>query len=539
MTKNIYLMLVVFIGLLCTQVIGQTQSRYLDDIFAEVKVTTGVEYQNNVSVFPAIVSGGMQPPAQTPKLADIYEPVGDTVSSRPLLILCHSGTFFPAIVNGTFTGGRQDSLIVEMAERFAKKGYVVAAIDNRLGWLITADIEGQRKSLLEAAYRGIQDLRAAVRFFRKTVAEDGNPYSIDPTKIATGGSGTGGYLVYGAHFLKRIDQILLLKFFDFADPSNPVPYVDTMQLGDPYGLRAGTLNVPQWPTYDSDISVGFCLGGACGDQSWIEAGDPPIMSIHSPDDNFAPYDLANVLEPINNLSVIDTAAGGFAVVSRAQEQGINDLWKDLRWRDPYNLRAAELNNGFGHPELDGLWPLSRQFSPCASQCITSIPGAPADSCLPGGAPYDWIDSTTFVTAYQGAITGPERYCQNTVGVPNDPAVARTYIDSLVGYIVPRMSLALGLVTEAAVAVPVSIENSLNEQLRIFPNPANTQLTVTTTNGRLIDQVTLLNLSGQIILQRDQISRKDITIERNDLSAGIYLLKIQAGSQTSYQKVMFD
>ena len=65
---------------------------------------------------------------------------------------------------------------------------------------------------------------------RMMEADNGNPYSIDPERIATGGSGTGGYLVYGAAFLKRIDQILLLKFFDFADPMNPVPYVRSIFL---------------------------------------------------------------------------------------------------------------------------------------------------------------------------------------------------------------------------------------------------------------------------------------------------------------------
>lgn len=536
MTKNIYLTLAVLVSLLCTQAFAQT--RYIDEIFSEVTVTAGVEYQNNVSIFPFITQQSPTP-IQVPKFADIYEPNGDTVSARPLLILCHSGTFFPAILNGTFTGGRKDSLIVEMATRFAKMGYVVAAIDNRLGWATTADLETQRKTLLEAAYRGIQDLRAAVRFFRKTEAEDMNPYRIDPAKIAAGGSGTGGYLVYGGNFLKRIDQILLLKFFDFADPMNPVPYVDTTQLGDPYGLRMGSLNIPQWPTYSSDYSVGFCLGGALGDISWIEAGDPPIMSIHSPDDNFAPYMLANVLEPINNLSVIDTAAGGFSVVERANALGLNDLWKDLNWRDPYNQRASGANDGLGYTNMDGLWPLSRAFSPCAVQCISSIPGAPADSCQPGGAPYDWIDSTTFVNAFVGSITGEERYCQQTVGVPNDPAIARVYIDSLVGYIAPRMSLALGLVGEADIAFPVSIEAGLNAQLRVFPNPASTQLTVAATDGIQLDQVVLMNMNGQELVRHDRIQSSEIVIERQNLSAGIYLLKVQAGEQTSYQKVLFE
>ena len=146
MKRILYAFMFIAVSLFALQ--AQAQNRYLDEVFSGVTVTDSIVYSNNVSISPAIFSGGTQPPGQVPKLMTIYEPTGDTVSARPLLILCHSGTFLPAIVNGGFTGGRNDSLIVEMANRFARQGYVVAAIDNRLGWLATSlDIEAQRKSL--------------------------------------------------------------------------------------------------------------------------------------------------------------------------------------------------------------------------------------------------------------------------------------------------------------------------------------------------------------------------------------------------------
>jgi len=536
MKRIIYAFMFIAMGLVAFQ--AQAQTRYLDEIFSGVTKTDSLVYSDNVSIFPVIASGGMAMPAQVPKFMTIYEPAGDTASERPAIILCHSGTFFPAIVNGGFTGNRNDSLLVEIANRFARQGYVVACIDNRLGWNLTGNIDAQRETILEAAYRGIQDLRAAIRYLRKTEAEDGDPYGLDPNKIVTGGSGTGGYLVYGACFLKRYEQTELLKFFNF-NTNPPTPYLDTAFVGDPYGLQLKTLNVPQNPTYSSEFNLGFTLGGACGDISWVEAGDPPILSVHSPGDQFAPYDLANVLEPIQDLSVIDTAAGGFAVVKRANELGNNDIWKDLDWRDPYNKAAAALNASLGQTGVDGLYPLGIPSSGAFSQCITSIPGAPADSATEDIAPYDWIDSTTFVNAYTGQITGEERYCQITLNNPNDPVIARTYIDSVVGYLSPRIAFALGVVAESDVAIPASNDDELASQLSIYPNPAQDQLNIVLDGLQQIDEVTVMNTNGQIVRQLQNVRTTRLQIDREGLTSGMYLIKVRSGDLVTHQKILFE
>ncbi|MEL6593531.1 MAG: hypothetical protein AAFQ68_25750, partial [Bacteroidota bacterium] len=216
---------------------GQAQERYLDEIFSEVTVTSDTTYASNISIFP-VIAGASMTPVPVDLQMDVYEPMGDTASMRPLLLFAHTGTFFPPVINGGATGLRTDSICVEFATRMAKRGYVVAVFTYRKGWNATsADAEVKRATILQAAYRGIQDARACVRYFRKTAAEDGNGWRIDPDKIAMGGDGTGGYVTYGATYLKRFDQVFITKFIDFTDPMNPVPYVDTTLLGQPYGLE--------------------------------------------------------------------------------------------------------------------------------------------------------------------------------------------------------------------------------------------------------------------------------------------------------------
>ena len=70
-----------------------------------------------------------------PIYCDIYEPIGDTLTNRPVIIVSHTGSFLPPVANGQPTGSIKDSSIVEQCKRWGKKGYVaVSVMGNRLGW---------------------------------------------------------------------------------------------------------------------------------------------------------------------------------------------------------------------------------------------------------------------------------------------------------------------------------------------------------------------------------------------------------------------
>ena len=103
------------------------------------------------------------------------------------------------VVKLSITGSRSDSTVTATAAYLTSRGFVVGTYTHRLGWLPTSTDQNVRtSSLLQAAYRGIQDTRSCIRFFKKSVAEAGNPYGIDPSKICVWGIGTGGYLSLGA-----------------------------------------------------------------------------------------------------------------------------------------------------------------------------------------------------------------------------------------------------------------------------------------------------------------------------------------------------
>ncbi|MCB0852572.1 MAG: hypothetical protein KDD63_10130, partial [Bacteroidetes bacterium] len=122
------------------------QTRYLDDVFTGVTVTDSVIYSLNHTIYYWVLNVGPKDTIIAPLYMDVYEPAGDTATDRPVLLFGITGTFFQSYVNGGFTGERNDTVCVNFAKRMAKKGYVVAVVQYRRGWLAGASALAQQKT---------------------------------------------------------------------------------------------------------------------------------------------------------------------------------------------------------------------------------------------------------------------------------------------------------------------------------------------------------------------------------------------------------
>jgi len=262
-------------------------------------------------VIGALAGGG---PAPQDLLMDVYTPAGapDPLSQRPLVIVLHTGSFLPVIINGSPTGTKTDSTIVAMCTKFAKRGYVAAAMTYRLGWNPQATgATGQdirTGTLLQAVYRGLQDAKACVRYFKANADTGGNDFGIDPNNIILGGVGSGGYIALAYGTVDQPSEISLPKFL--ANTNNTTygfvagqSYVNQQLLGDfeGYGGIPQLNNPNNSPGYNSDVQFIFNMGGALGDTSWMEAGDPPMVAFHVVSDPYAPYDIGDVIVPTRRL----------------------------------------------------------------------------------------------------------------------------------------------------------------------------------------------------------------------------------------------
>jgi len=236
--------------------------RYAEDVFTNVTVTSDIEYGSNTSF-----SGGT-----TTLRLDFYEPEGDTETERPLLIWVHGGSFIG--------GSRTDQDMVTLSERFAKKGYACASISYRLGFFPFDSTNAVR-----AVVRAVQDLRGAVRFFRKDAATI-NTYKIDPTKIYVGGSSAGAITALHVAYLN--------------DECEIEDYLNASQISSLGGLEGESGN----PGYTSEVAGVINLCGAIARYSWIEADEVPVVSLHGTTDGTVQYN-RGIVDPGTPLMYLD------------------------------------------------------------------------------------------------------------------------------------------------------------------------------------------------------------------------------------------
>ena len=132
-------------------------------------VTSNIQYGTNVTVITALQG---LPPAAQPLVLDLYEPSGRHRDRPSALAARLPHRKLPCRCTSTAEPSRyqdRQQRSVEICTRYAKMGYVVASVDYRVGWNPSGCHPGRsaRLQLIQAAYRGVQDSRTAVRFFRK------------------------------------------------------------------------------------------------------------------------------------------------------------------------------------------------------------------------------------------------------------------------------------------------------------------------------------------------------------------------------------
>ncbi|MEM7036975.1 MAG: T9SS type A sorting domain-containing protein [Bacteroidota bacterium] len=475
--------------------------RYLSEVFTDVTVTSDIEYAQNITVITGM-------PGMDTLHCDVYEPMGDNQAERPVVIISHTGSFLPVPLNGQATGNRHDSTLVEMCNSFAKRGFVAVAMEYRQGWNPTStDQDVRTGTLLNAAYRGIQDARTLVRFLRDDYA-NGNTWGIDSGDIVMGGIGTGGYISLGCAYLDDWDEIFMPKFFNF---NTNAYYLDTALSGDPEGKWSRPLNVGNYPSYSSAVDMAVNLGGACGDSTWIDAGETPCVSFHCPSDPFAPYKFGAVIVPTTNEFVVNVS-GSHDVQRIGNSLGVNDAYINAIYTDPFTSAANMNNDG-----LDGLMPFLR-------------PG-PA----PEGSPWDWWDTLVWNVPHPAGGTF------NSQGLMTNPDMsatkARTYIDSIMNYLAPRIVCTLGLPGCVTVETAEQLETG---SVTVFPNPTAGELNVRSTiSGNTISEVTLVDLQGRTVGSWTDLKAMEWRMDQNELSDGMYFVKVQTLQGMITKKVIVE
>lgn len=439
------------------------QKRYLDEVFSDVTVMTDQVYGANITV----VTGA---PALDTLHYDLYMPAGDTCASRPLVVVLPTGTFLP---RGLFapTGAKDDYANVRACQMLAKRGYVAASVQYRVGWNpISPEDTTRRATIIQAAYRSIQDMYAFIRFMNMTVDNLANPYNLDMSRVAVFGIGTGGFVNLNAAVLTQ-DKIYIDKF---RNPVSGVPYIDTLLLGDLHGVKPGLINIPNNVGYNDNFNFVFSLDGAIGDSSWIEDGNSvPVVAAGTVTHPTTPYGIDPDDPTMINCDLPVTAgvgtgvyvvniAGTLCVMEKANSLGINDPLNVDPYDDPVSVAVRADANNFGQEHL---WAIN-------------LPG-------PQAGPWEYWDST-FWAGVPSPIPGMSIDAYAKLTNPDmSMEKANAYMDTAIWFFAPRAYNALklgGVICNCDHVTPdPTIVNDFechknypfgtgNDKLRIIDNP---------------------------------------------------------------------
>lgn len=453
---------------------------------------------------------------------DIYSPpVEDTETERPMVIYLHTGNFLPPLYNGSPLGDKRDSCAVNMCEQFAKRGYVAASINYRLGWNpLSTDENVRRGTLLQAVYRALHDCQSSVRFLRSQ-AED---LGADPNKIILFGQGSGGYVAQAYVTLNEYTEIASLpKFIDFSqDPA--IPYVIEAVHGGING-EAGAVRLSdplQIAGISKEVSMAANAGGALADESWLEDGDVPMVSFHCLRDAAAPFNEGTVIVGVTNENVVDVH-GPNIFIQKANDFGNNDAFASIPDGDVYTDEArAKYGNTYEY-----IYPTEPTMT------VAPTPEGLYTFLLPIGEtiannqsnPWDWWSLPTLeaVVAATNAQLGTtfDAAAINDSELASHPNMSQeqglAYIDTIQGYLNPRIVLGADLVT--GVAELPEVQTAMD----IFPNPATDFVTIRNEKAR-IREVVLFNGLGQEVARH---TVNDITyrIDTKGFENGMYFATI--------------
>lgn len=219
---------------------GPAPLRYRDAVFTTVTKTADITYGSATNQQGQVVTLKM----------DLYEPAGDAIGARPVIVLVHGGSFR--------SGNKTSAELVDQANVYAKQGYVAASISYRLApnGCTTITVE-----CVNAIRDAKHDAQAAVRFLRSKAVD----YRLDVGRIAMAGSSAGA--------------------------------ITAVEVG--YGPEE--VGASGNPGYDSTIRAAVSLSGA-KILTVPNPGEAAVLLLHSSGDAVVPYQWAT-----NTVTAAETA----------------------------------------------------------------------------------------------------------------------------------------------------------------------------------------------------------------------------------------
>ncbi len=277
---------------------GCDGKRYIEYVFPDYEVTS-MKYARPI-------------PENFDLYLDVYQPKGDQLEKRPMILFVHGGGFV--------SGSKAD--MASFCVDYVKRGFVTASIDYRLMFGIP-----DQAGFIRGVVKAMNDFKAAYRFF-KVDASGANQFRIDTTKMMVGGYSAGAVTVLHSAYL---------------DSGDYIPPFILSEINAQGGLKGNTGDAVNLSHREDDILGVFNYAGATFTKDLFDEGEPFLMSYHGDIDNTVPIDSADFFG-------FATAYGSRVLNPKAAEKGIS--------------QTLEVVPGAGHTEIftdPNSWPYLFEF----------------------------------------------------------------------------------------------------------------------------------------------------------------------------------
>jgi hypothetical protein len=468
-------------------------NRYRDSIF-DVAKTSDVIFAN-VQAFPAVYISENVTVSQN-LFMDIFEPAGDTLSKRPLVIFAFGGGFL--------IGGKDDEDAQTYCDSMAHTGYVTASIDYRLGMNIASP-----ESAVRAIYRAAQDYSAAVRYLKEYAEQ----YRIDTNYIFTGGVSAGSFSAMNLAYMQEADR----PSETFASGGlTPAPDLGCLHCsGNSYN-------------HSTKAKALLNCWGAILDTSWIELEDnTPLISFHGTADPIVPYGTGF---PFTALFLMPTVYGSQPITERANNSGLTNQFHPFAGQG-HNVWGTVVNNNFvggQTPYFDTIFQETKEFFYPFLQPAPPVISGSFDVCLNDTIVYSVAQNpgSNYCWEIQGGTIISPNVQQSQVQVvwqtTGNGSVKAREVNHLLA--VSDASLQSIMIDECVTGLAEVADNS---RCVIYPNPvkAGGEILLVLPSVNEVN-ITIADLSGRRIMH--EIHKQEYLLSTTLLEKGVYTITVSDG-----------